>query len=133
MKLIFILITCLFSGFVVNAQDDHTKLLFELAAKSKNWFEGFQTNIGKNEFSYHSFRNDVSKSMITRCKDGKMAIEWETELVPEDWTENEAGVLWIAAFDLTPENLVFDVFINGIKRFEIPTTTQKNWKIKSGD
>ncbi|MEN8117991.1 MAG: glycoside hydrolase family 38 C-terminal domain-containing protein, partial [Bacteroidota bacterium] len=32
-----------------------------------------------------------------------------------------------------PENLVFDVFINGIKRFEIPTTTQKNWKIKSGD
>ncbi len=130
-KLQIIAILFLFAGITSKAQNDQTKTLFNLAAKSKNWFEGFQNNLGKNEFEYHSFRNDVSKSLITRCKDGKMAIEWETEAIPDNYSENTAGFLWIASIDITGDHLFFDVYINGEKRFEIPTSNHKDWTIKS--
>ncbi len=114
-----------------NAQSNLTKDMFQLAANSQSWFEGFQKNIGGNEFSYGSFRSDVSKSLITRCTDGKMAIEWETAKFPSDWQETTVGFLWIASLDISTENLFFDVYINGEKRFEIPTSTQKNWTLES--
>uniref|UniRef100_UPI0032165310 glycoside hydrolase family 38 N-terminal domain-containing protein n=1 Tax=uncultured Draconibacterium sp. TaxID=1573823 RepID=UPI0032165310 len=134
MKQIQLFILLLFlTGITCKAQSDHTRELFDLAAKSKNWFEGFQKNLGKNEFSYHSFRNDVSKSLITRCKDGKTAIEWETEVIPYNFANDKAGFLWIASLDLTSEKLVFDVYVNGEKRFELPTTTQKCWTLDSDE
>ena len=122
-----------FAWTIGSAQDDNLKTIFDLAGKSKNWFEGFQKNIGGNEFTYSSFRNDVTDALITRCTDGKMAIEWETAKVPTNWSQNEAGFLWIAAFDLTSERYIFDLSLNGVKRFEIPTTTKKNWEIKTED
>ena len=126
LKLSAITFLLFLAGITAKAQDDNLKTIFDLAGKSKNWFEGFQLNIGSNEFTYSSFRSDVSESLITRCTDGKMAIEWETAKVPANRTEKETGFLWIAAFDLTPERYIFDLYFNGEKRFEIPTTTKKN-------
>lgn len=133
LKLTTIALFLFFAGFVVNAQDDDQKAVFDLAGLSKNWVEGFQKNVGRNQFSYSSFRSDVSDALITRCTDGKMAIEWETAKVPENLSKNEVGFLWIAAFDLTPERYIFDLYLNNEKRFEIPTTTKKNWEIKTAD
>ncbi|NQU54727.1 MAG: hypothetical protein HQ522_19570, partial [Bacteroidetes bacterium] len=133
LKLLILISLLFFVGITGNAQDDNLKQLFDLAGNSKNWFEGFQKNIGGNEFSYHSFRSDVTESLITRCQDGKMAIEWETETVPENWEQNEAGFMWIAAIDLTPDKYIFDVYINNQKRFEITTSTKKKWELKSND
>ncbi len=129
MKLKLHLITAfvIITVFQCHAQAGEERVLFDLAVKSKDCFEGFQKNLGKNEFDYHSFRNDVTKSLITRCKDGKMAIEWETEAIPDNYSEKKAGFLWMASRDLTSEKLIFDVFVNGEKRFEIPTSNQKNW------
>ena len=131
MKLQTIAFLLLFTGITSFAQNNQTRALFDLAAYSKNWFEGFQKNLGKNEFDYHSFRNDVSKSLITRANDGKMAIEWETETVPYNYSENTAGFLWIASLDLTSEKVAFDVFVNGKKRFEIPASNRKKWTLES--
>lgn len=117
----------------LKAQNSSEKQLFNLAAKSTNWFEGFQKNIGDNEFSYSSFRNDVSAALIARATNGKMAIEWETAQIPTNWQQKETGFLWIAALDLTPEKFVFDVFINGKKRFEITTSNKKNWNLETPD
>ena len=128
-KLTFLITVLIIAGFQLNAQVDNLKMIFDLAGKSKNWYEGFQKNTGSNEFSYSSFRNDVTDALITRCTDGKMAIEWETAKVAENGLQNEIGFLWIAAFDLMPERYIFDLYVNGEKRFEIPTTTKKNWEI----
>ncbi len=128
-----LLISLLILGRNSFGQDNRLKSLSDLAEESKNWYEGFFQNIGANEFSYHSFRNDVSKSLITRCKDGKMAIEWRTEQLPKQWSEKEAGFLWIAAMNITPEKNIFDVFVNGKKRFELATTTKKTWSIETED
>ncbi|WP_299577992.1 glycosyl hydrolase-related protein [uncultured Sunxiuqinia sp.] len=132
MKLNHIVVTLiiLLTGFQLKAQDDSLK---KLATESSNWFEGFQKNIGGNEFTYHSFRNDVSASLITRCTDGEMGIEWETAVVPENWNKKSTGFLWIAAIDLTSNKHIFDVYVNGEKRFEITSSEQKNWKLETAD
>lgn len=132
LKISILSLILLLSAFQTKAQVNSQKALLNLAEESKNWFEGFNSNIGGNEFSYHSFRNDVSESLITRCTDGKMIIEWETAQIPENWN-NKAGFLWIAALDITPHNFVFDVFINDKKRFEITSSTKNNWELKTDD
>ena len=117
----------------VKSQNTQNKSIDNLAVKSKNWFEGFKKNVGANEFSYGSFRSDIGKSLLTRCTDGQMAIEWQTQVVPVSFDQQEAGFLWIAALDLTPQALVFDVFVNGKKRFEIASSNQKEWQLKTSE
>ena len=120
-------------AFQVKAQSPQNKAIENLVTESKNWFEGFQQNVGANEFSYHSFRSDVGKSLLTRCTDGTMAIEWKTQAVPAGFNQPKAGFLWIAALDLTKQPLTFDVYFNGQKRFEITSSEQKNWQLSTAD
>jgi len=48
------------------AQDQSIQRTFQLAAQAKSYYEGFQKNIGKNEFSYQSLRDDVTSGLLTR-------------------------------------------------------------------
>lgn len=131
-KILLIIILYALSVPFANA-DNLLKKLSGLTAGQSHWFEGFLQNTGGNEFSYHSIRNDVSESLITRAKDGKMDINWVTELVPANFSGSSAAFLWIAALDLTPQEVVFDVYINDIKRFEIPSSEKQEWIIPTGD
>jgi hypothetical protein len=133
LKINLLFLVIVFSMFQLKSQNTPNKSIDNLAVKSKNWFEGFKKNIGANEFSYGSFRSDIVKSLLTRCTDGQMAIEWQTQVVPANFDQQEAGFLWIAALDLTAQPLVFDVFVNGKKRFEIVTSNQKEWQLKTTD
>ena len=121
------------TGEVVSAGNDQLKVLHDLAGKSKSWIEGFHKNLGENTFSYHSFRNDVTDGLITRCSDGKTGIEWETQPLSATYSEPTAGFLWIASINLTSDRNIFDVYVNEIKRFEIPTSTDKDWEISTPD
>lgn len=124
-----ILFVLAFGVLQSKSQGIQNQAIERLVSESKNWFEGFQQNIGSNEFTYHSFRADIGKSLLTRCTDGEMAIEWETQIIPANFDRTEAGFVWIAALDLTKIPLTFDVFFNGVKRFEIHTSEQKNWEL----
>lgn len=128
--IIFFLMAVVFQS---KAQTSPNKIIDNLAQESKDWFEGFQQNVGANEFSYHSFRSDIKKSLLTRCTDGQMAIEWKTQAVPSGFSQPEAGFLWIAALDLTKQPLTFDVYFNGQKRFEITSSEQKNWQLSTAE
>ncbi len=128
-----LLLLLVFFAFQAKSQDDRNIAIEKLCADSKNWFEGFEQNVGGNEFSYHSFRTDVSKSLLTRCTDGKMAVEWQTQAVPSSFSQKEAGFLWIAAIDLTDQPCAFDVFVNGKKRFEVISSNQKEWQLRTAD
>ena len=121
------------AGTLVMAQNDPQQILHNLAEKSKGSIDGFKKNTGENTFSYHSFRNDVTEGLITRCSDGKTGIEWDTDVVPQTFAEPQACFLWIASVNLTKDQGIFDVFVNGIKRFEIPASTKKEWEITSPD
>lgn len=109
------------------------KQVLELSGSTKGLFEGFSKNLGANEFSYFSFRSDVTQGLLTRCTDGKMTIKWETAVVPSDWNGEKAGFVWMAAVNLTTQPGTFDVDFNGVKRFEITASTQKNWELTTPD
>jgi alpha-mannosidase len=130
-KLSILILLFIFLNIQLTIQAQQVASLSELATISENGFEGFGKNIGKHEFTYGSFRADVTASIIARCKNGENSIEWETAVVPENIQQKEIGFLLIAAIDLTTEEQVFDVYFNNKKCFEIPTSTQKNWQLKN--
>lgn len=110
---------------MVVAQDQSIQRTFKLSALAQSYFEGFQKNIGGNEFSYQSLRDDVTSSLLTRCTDGTMAIEWETAFLPKDSIMDGAGFVWLAATDHTTEGKKFSVFINGQLRFTYISSGQQ--------
>jgi len=115
LPVIFFLFHSVFNS--VQAQDLNIQRTFQLAAKAQSYYEGFQRNTGNNEFTYQSLRDDVTSSLLTRCTNGTMAIEWETATLPVEIAEGGVGFLWLAAVDHTTEGNKFKVFINGIQRF----------------
>jgi alpha-mannosidase len=111
------------------SQNKNFEKLYQLAAGSGNWVEGFQKNVGGNAFSYSSFRNDVTESMITRCTDGKMSMIWETPILLAKIDQDQLCFLWIASLDLTEMKHTFNVSFNGQKRFEITSSPNRDWSI----
>ena len=99
---------CAYSQGFINSD-----LITKLASESGGYFEGFVKSISGTDFSYPTFRNDLTESLLTRCTDGLMGIEWQTALVNPDFNGAGAGFIWISAMDLTKEKHTFDVFING--------------------
>lgn len=116
---------------VFSQEEDFLKKQFVFAEKTRNYYEGYNKNIGGNDFTYHSLRNDISDALLTRCSDGKMAIEWETQAVATDHKEKTASFVWMAALDLTDKSLQFDVYIDDVKRFEITSSTIMDWVVEN--
>src|SRR5210317_1993904 len=92
------------SLFAFSQNREQLKKQFDFAQKVNNGFEGYANSVGTNDFNYHSVRNDVTDALLTRCTDGNMAIEWETQRVPETFNDAGASFVWIAALDLTDKN-----------------------------
>ncbi len=122
--LFFFLVTI--STFGQYKESFHRDILF--AEETNNYLEGYVRSTGLNDFSYHSFREDITESLLTRCTNGRMSIQWETSKVPEN-IDSGCGFIWMAAMDLTEEECRFDMYVNGIKRFEIFSGTEPELKV----
>lgn len=103
-----------------------------LSRQTQAWFEGFSENLGGNQFTYESIREDVTSSLLTRTTNGKMEIEWITDVIPEDWEGKEAGFLWIAAMDKPNPDEKFFMFVNGDLKF-VFTNPSDSWDVSSDD
>lgn len=126
----------LFAGFTtfVNSQEiDVTRKNYLLCQKTRGWFEGYKSSTGANGFLYHSIRDDVTESLLTRATTGEMDIEWLTEKVPQDWNENEAGFLWIGAMDYGQVKKKFYFYVNDELKFIIPGEMEEEWEVQSND
>ncbi len=115
----------------INAQNfQQVQMIQELADETNGYFEGYSQKTIPNNFNYHSFRHDVGASMITRCVETPMPIAWETASVPVGYSKNQAGFIWIAAMDMSSTGACFDVWFNGVKRFKIMASQERNWTIE---
>ncbi|MEN8203762.1 MAG: glycosyl hydrolase-related protein [Bacteroidota bacterium] len=103
---------------------------YEFYGAIRGSFEGFHTSQCQNTISYHSLRNDITEGLITRATNGSMAIEWETEAIPGSLDISQgARFVWLAANDRTDKSLVFEVFVNGVKRFTIRSGMKRSWTL----
>lgn len=129
----YILLAILVNMQTVDAQmEERVKNQYQLSQKTVGWFEGFEKNLGENQFSYESVREDVTASLLSRTTNGKMSIEWITQPIPEDWKDGNANFLWIAAMDKPNLDKKFSMYINGELKF-LFTNPSDNWEIVSED
>jgi len=113
-KILYLFVLCVYGCLPVKilAQDPSIQRTFELASKTHSFSEGFYHNKGGNEFIYQSLRDDITASLLARCTDGKMAIQWETAVLPSEISSESVGFLWLAAVDHTTEGKKFKMYIN---------------------
>jgi len=115
------------------AQDQSSQRTFKIATLAQSYYEGFQVNTGKNEFIYQSLRDDVTASMLTRCTDGGMAIEWETATLPQECKGDGVGFICMASVDHTTEGKKFNVYINDQLRFTFVSSNQQEREFNNPD
>jgi alpha-mannosidase len=129
-----LLLILLFIVGSINAQnDDQLKSQIQFLEQIKDSYEGYQSSKCKNTISYHSLRNDITEGMLTRATNGSMKIEWQTQAIPNYFKADGAWFVWLAALDITEKKVNFDVFIDGVKRFTIPSGKKTSWAMTSPD
>ncbi len=130
-KLVLILLIIMSS---VTAQNNNQlKIQIQFLDQIKGSYEGYQSSECKNTISYHSLRNDITEGMLTRANNGSMAIEWQTQTIPNYFKSDGAQFVWLAAIDITDKKVNFNVFVDGIKRFTIPSGNNTSWTLTNPD
>ena len=127
---IFVLTVGCFQGY--SQFEEKINEQYQLSRSTDGWFEGYSKNIGKNEFTYHSLRDDVRDGLLIRAMDGDMFIEWETASVPKNWKNKDANFLWITAMASQRCNEKFFMSVNGEQKF-VFTNSKNDWVVKSED
>ncbi len=128
-----ILIFLLLTNSILAQNDDQLKKQIQFLEQIKESYEGYQSSECKNTISYHSLRNDITEGMLTRATDGSMEIEWQTQPIPNYFKADGAQFVWLAAIDITDKKVNFDVFVDGIKRFTIPSGMKTSWNLTHPD
>lgn len=128
-NLSLLLFMLFFASLYSKGFNNNAKLIkqYNFALKSRNHLEGFSKSLGKNDFSYHSLRPDVTQGLLSRCTDGNMSIEWETQNAAEILNEG-LWFTWIAAVDMKGSGQKFDVYVNDVKRFEFISGSNEDRK-----
>ena len=107
---------------------------YEFYKSIQGSFEGYATSQCTSTISYHSLRNDIQEGLITRATSGIMALEWETQAIPENYdVSGGARFVWLAANDRTEKSLAYEVFVDGVKRFTIHSSLNKSWTLSHPD
>jgi len=118
----------------VNAQDDDfLEEQYEYLQTIKGSYEGYQSSDCKNIISYYSLRSDIQDGLITRANNGSMEIDWQTQTLPPEFKDDGAWFVWIAAIDITDKKVNFELFVDGVKRFDIASGEETSWTLNHPD
>ncbi|MCK5774728.1 MAG: alpha-mannosidase [Bacteroidales bacterium] len=131
---LYIIAIFLLLAFPVNAQDyDQLKKQIQFLELIKNSYEGYKSSECKNTISYHSQRTDITEGLLTRATNGSMEIEWQTQAIPNYFKADGAWFVWLASIDITEKEVNFDVYVDGVKRFTIPSGKKTSWSLTLAD
>jgi alpha-mannosidase len=94
-----------------------------------NYLKGYQKEIAGENISYISALPEfATTALLTRCTDGNYFIEWETETLPESFTDKYVYFAWVAAYSKNTShgNRDFDLYVNDRKALTFSTFKDKN-------
>lgn len=97
------------------------------------FFQGYQRDIHGFPFIYHSPLPNVSESLIVRANKDFRPIEWETETIPENYSESTASFVWAFGMDTDVKRYHFDLYVNGEKYFTFTNPSgneQAKWSVQ---
>lgn len=84
---------------------------YNLYKLCENDIEGFGQKISGRDYTYQSLRDDVTKALISRASDGKLAFEVLLNPIPDNYTKKEVSFFFYSNIDLNIRE-PFDLFIN---------------------
>ena len=87
---------------------------------------------------YHSFHPYATRSLLTRCLDGKSTIAWETGIVPQNVTEDAVTFIWVAGHSsgTSAADATFHLTINGKEAVSFTTVKERRvprWTVRGND
>jgi hypothetical protein len=109
----------------------NTKQAGQIQENSPGWLRGYHHKISGEEIQYNSPIPQVNRALLVRATDGKMAIEWQTQTIPENPETENVTFVWLAGLGSNWGNKKFNMFINQQPTFVLQTTKKSNWEIKS--
>lgn len=74
--------------------------------------QGFNKVIQRGNFTYHSPHPEISKSLLVRAKKEEMIIEWQTETIPSNYSQEYVSFIWYFGISQNSVNHYFDLQIN---------------------
>jgi len=104
-----------------------------------NWISGYEKEIvGENIGYYSAYPDYATTALLTRCSDGKKAIEWETAPVPSDFKCKFVYFSWVAAHSsgTSSGDRYFDLYLNDEKLLTFTTLTahqKPDWTFATDD
>jgi len=77
------------------------------------WLQGWAATISGEILGYHSPYPDATTALLSRATDGKMAIEWETQAVPEGFSAPAATFIWMSGLATNKGAHAFTLSLGG--------------------
>ncbi len=84
-------------------------------SQSSNYLQGFQKRTEGNTIIYNSPQPDVENALLGRARTEFMTISWQTQPLPEEFSEEFISFIWIFGFDVNVESHPWDLLVNGKK------------------
>jgi alpha-mannosidase len=97
-----------------------------------HYFAGYSGSIRGGNFEYHSPQPGVKTSLLLRSIDSAQYIQWETGMIPGDFSGHSASFIWMFGIDANPDSHEFRLYFNGhyLLSFNNPVALDmKGWKI----
>lgn len=103
---------------------------------SDNYFQGYEKEISGFTLNYHSPLPEVSASLLVRARADYQPIEWETEIIPEDFDKEFVSFIWMYGIDTDIKSVFYDLYVNDEKclRFSNPSDNERSeWTVQGED
>jgi hypothetical protein len=91
-------------------------------------FPGYQKTLKGERLDYHAPQEDATEALVVRSEDSDHFIEWESALIPSDYSGEFINFQMMMAIDVNPEDPhSFTLYMNDKKLFDIesPVDTLK--------
>lgn len=111
-------------------QSEKTLTYETLKSTSSSWYNGFENALDGQELKYSSGHPDATEALITRAKDGKMSIAWETAAVKELDPKGQTTFVWLAGINCNTTEQPFDLVWNDKNMLTFSSRFAKQWTQK---
>jgi alpha-mannosidase len=102
------------------------------AAPPPPWLKGWARTISGETLGYHSPYPDATTALLSRATDGSMAVQWETEPVPGDFSGPSATFIWMSGLATGKGAHRFTLSVDGEAWIDFRTgkdDSEREWKI----
>ncbi|MEG8989501.1 glycoside hydrolase family 38 C-terminal domain-containing protein [Ignavibacteria bacterium 4148-Me] len=89
---------------------------------------GFNKSISGSEIDYHSPHPYVKRALISRATDGNMAINWQTDFIPET-SSGDLVFVWLSGLGCNLGEQPFTLYLNNDSLLTFYSWDKDNWSV----